>query len=194
MSQTRRIALLVSTFALCAAVPARVQAQDDNMGPSRIFIEGFLAQYMLDIPDGDREGIGGVGVRAMLGRGDVTSTLDNFFQRAKAGVFLVYTADQKDVSTFHLGGQADFPLFAAPVLSGYVDPFFSLGAGAFRVSEELSGSGDRVFTDFALTPAIGALFPLTGAIKFRGDIRDVIVFGDETRNHFDFEGGISIGF
>src|SRR5215207_7334544 len=105
MSQTRRIALLASAFALCAAVPVRVQAQDDNMGPSRIFIEGFLAQYMLDIPDRDREAIGGVGVRAMLRRGDVTSTLDNFFQRAKAGVFLVYTADQKDVSTFHLGGQ-----------------------------------------------------------------------------------------
>jgi hypothetical protein len=36
--------------------------------------------------------------------------------------------------------------------------------------------------------------PLTGAIKFRGDIRDVIVFGDERTNNFVFEGGISVGF
>jgi hypothetical protein len=50
---------------------------------------------MLDVPGGDREGLGGVGIRAMLGRGDVTGTLNNFFQRAKAGVFLVYTADQR---------------------------------------------------------------------------------------------------
>src|SRR5687767_5220517 len=190
MSQTRRIALLASAFALFAT-SSRVHAQDDTMGPSRVSIEGFLAQYMFDNPGGDREGIGGVGVRAMLGRGDVTGTLNNFFQRAKAGVFLVYTADQKDVSTLHFGGQADFPLFAAPVLNGYVDPFFSLGAGAFRVSQELTGSGDRVFTDLAVTPAIGALFPLTGAIKFRGDIRDVIVFGDDRTNNFVFEGGIS---
>jgi len=193
MSQTRRIALLASAFALYAA-PTRVHAQDDTMGPSRVSIEGFLAQYMFDNPGGDREGIGGVGVRAMLGRGDVTGTLNNFFQRAKAGVFLVYTADQKDVSTLHFGGQADFPLFAAPVLNGYVDPFFSLGAGAFRVSQELTGSGDRVFTDLAVTPAIGALFPLTGAIKFRGDIRDGIVFGDDRTNNFVFDGGISVGF
>ena len=198
MSQTRRIALLVSTFALCAAVPARVQAQDDNMGPSRISIEPYLAQYSLAGGGGsfgdDRVNIGGVGVRAMLGRGDVTGTLDNFFRRAKAGLFFTYTASQEGFSTQHLGGQADFPIFAAPVASGYVDPFISLGLGGFRFSTDNEAGETVSETNFALTPAIGALFPLTGAIKFRGDIRDAIIFGDETTNNFLFEGGISIGF
>jgi hypothetical protein len=199
MSQTRRIALLASAFALFAA-PTRAQAQDDTMGPSRVSVEGFLAQYMFDNPGGDRENIGGVGARLMFGRGDVTGTLNNFFNRAKAGVFLVYTAEQEAVSTFHFGGQADFPIFAAPVASGYLDPFFSLGLGGFRTKIDVpSGTGvpegfSATSTDFAFTPAIGTLIPLTGAIKFRGDIRDVIVFGDETTNNFVFEGGISVGF
>lgn len=199
MSQTRRIALLASAFALFAA-PTRVQAQDDTMGPSRVSVEGFLAQYMFDNPGGDRENIGGVGARLMFGRGDVTGTLNNFFNRAKAGVFLVYTAEQEAVSTFHFGGQADFPIFAAPVASGYLDPFFSLGLGGFRTKIDVP-SGTQVpagfsatSTDFALTPAIGTLIPLTGAIKFRGDIRDVIIFGDDRTNNWVFEGGISVGF
>lgn len=199
MSQTRRIALLASAFALFAA-PTRVQAQDDTMGPSRVSVEGFLAQYMFDNPGGDRENIGGVGARLMFGRGDVTGTLNNFFNRAKAGVFLVYTAEQEAVSTFHFGGQADFPIFAAPVANGYLDPFFSLGLGGFRTKIDVP-SGTQVpagfsatSTDFALTPAIGTLIPLTGAIKFRGDIRDVIIFGDDRTNNWVFEGGISVGF
>ena len=200
MSQTRRIALAATAFALAAALPARAEAQDDTMGPSRVSIEGFLAQYQFDNPGGDRIGVGGVGVRAMLGRGDVTGTLNNFFQRAKAGVFLVYTAEQDAVSTLNFGGQADFPLFAAPVASGYLDPFLSLGLGGFRTKIDVpSGTGvpegfSATSTDFALTPAIGTLIPLTGAIKFRGDIRDVIIFGDKTTNNFLIEGGISIGF
>jgi len=199
MSQTRRIALLASAFALFAA-PTRAQAQDDTMGPSRVSVEGFLAQYMFDNPGGDRENIGGVGARLMFGRGDVTGTLNNFFNRAKAGVFLVYTAEQEAVSTFHFGGQADFPIFAAPVARGYLDPFFSLGLGGFRTKIDVP-SGTQVpagfsatSTDFALTPAIGTLIPLTGAIKFRGDIRDVIIFGDDRTNNWVFEGGISVGF
>lgn len=200
MSQTRRIALFASAFALLAA-PAHLEAQYDNtMGPSRVSVEGFLAQYMFDVPDGDRENVGGVGARLMFGRGDVTGTLNNFFNRAKAGVFLVYTAEQEAVSTFHFGGQADFPIFAAPVANGYLDPFLSLGLGGFRTKIDVP-AGSQVpagfsatSTDFALTPAIGTLIPLTGAIKFRGDIRDVIIFGDERTNNFVFEGGISVGF
>ena len=198
MSQTRRLALAATALALAAALPGRVHAQDDTMGPSRISIEGYLAHYSLDGGGGsfgdDRVNIGGVGVRAMLGRGDVTGTLNNFFQRAKAGVFFTYTASQEGFSTQHFGGQADFPLFAAPVASGYLDPFFSLGIGGFRFSTD-NAAGETVSeTDIAFTPAIGTLIPLTGAIKFRGDIRDVIVFGKETTNNFVLEGGISVGF
>jgi hypothetical protein len=163
-------------------------------GPSRVALEGFLAHYFFDNPGGDREGIGAVGLRAMVGRGDVTRTLSTFFDRARAGIFVVYSAGQTDadISTFHYGAQAEASLFAAPIANGYLDPFISLSAGAFRTSVDVEGFDST--TDFALTPGAGTLFPLFGAVALRGDIRDVIIFGEETTNNFVFEGGISIGF
>ena len=94
--------------------------------------------------------------------------------------------------------QADFPLLAAPAdATGPLrfDPFLSLGAGIFNTSVP-AGEGTRESSnDFAVTPAIGVQVPITGEIKFRGDIRDAIVFGEgNTRNNFALEGGISIGF
>ena len=200
MNRTRQIRLVAGAVALlCATTAVRASAQettDQSMGPSRVSIEPYLAHYFFDAGD-DREGLGGVGVRAMLGRGAVVGGMNTFFTRARAGIFFTYTAKQTDadVSTFNFGGQAEVPLFAAPVANGYLDPFISLGAGMFRTSADIAGPGDRTFSDFALTPGAGTLIPLFGAIAFRGDIRDVIIFGDpDTTNNFVFEGGISIGF
>jgi hypothetical protein len=190
---------VASAFALLAA-PGQLRAQDTVdptlQGPSRVAIEPFLAQYFFDVPGGDREAIGGVGVRAMVGRGDVTRSLGTFFSRARAGVFLVYTSGQTDadVSTFHVGTQAEASLFQRPVANGFLDPFISLALGAFRSSVSVEGAADASSTDFALTPGAGTLIPLFGAVAIRGDIRDVIVFSDNTSNNFVLEGGISIGF
>jgi len=205
MNRTRQIGLVAGAIALLGATTAvRAGAQDtpdQSMGPSRVSIEPYLAHYFLDDPTGgDREGLGGVGVRAMLGRGAVVGGMNTFFTRARAGVFITYTAEQNNFSTFHFGGQAEVPLFAAPVGGGYLDPFVSLGLGAFRTKIDVpAGTGvpagfSATNTDIALTPGIGTLVPLFGAIAFRGDIHDVIVFGDETSNNWEFEGGISIGF
>jgi hypothetical protein len=194
---------LASAVALLAA-PAQLRAQDPVdptlQGPSRVALEGFLAHYLFDGFGGDRVGIGGVGIRAMVGRGAVPGALTTFFNRARAGIFVVYTADQDDnnVSTFHYGAQAEVPLFPAPVARGFLDPFVSLSAGLFRASADApegSGAEDVSSTDFALSPGVGTMIPLFGAVAIRGDIRDVIVFGDpDTSNNFVFEGGISIGF
>jgi hypothetical protein len=190
---------LASAVALLA-VPGQLRAQDPMdptlQGPSRVAIEPFLAQYFFDVPNGDYEAIGGVGVRAMVGRGDVTRTLNTFFSRARAGVFLVYTSGQtdSDVSTFHFGAQGEAALFQAPVANGFLDPFISLSLGALHSSVDAEGEGDLSATDFALSPGVGTLIPLFGAVAIRGDIRDVIVFGDNTTNNFVFEGGVSIGF
>jgi len=200
MKKTRYTGLLVASVILLSATTAmRAGAQeieDQSMGPSRVSIEPFLAQYFFDVGE-DREAIGGIGVRAMVGRGAVVGGMNTFFTRARAGIFLTYTAAQTDldVKTFHFGGQAEVPLFAAPVGGGYLDPFVSLGAGMMRFATDLEGPGDRTTTDFALTPGAGTLIPVFGAIAIRGDIRDVIVFGEgETTNNFVLEGGLSIGF
>jgi len=185
---------LGAAAALLAPVGVAHAQYEENMagGPSKYTFELYLAQYSVDVGD-DREGIGGIGGRLMFGRGDATKVVSTFFNRARAGVFATYTAEQKDITTLHVGGQADFPLFAAPVVNGFLDPFISLGAGLFRTSVDVIG-GDNSSNDFAFTPAIGTMIPITGAIKFRGDIRDVIVFGDDTSNNLVLEGGISVGF
>jgi len=204
----RKISGVAAIAAAIALLSAPVRAQDPYdptmQGPSRVSVEGFLAHYSVDVGEGvDRAGIGGVGVRAMFGRGAATNAVSTFFSRARAGVFLVYTAEQDNLSTLHFGGQAEAPLFAAPIGGGYLDPFVSLSVGAFRTSVDIpelnlpgvpQGS-DADDINFALTPGVGTLFPLFGAIAIRGDIRDVIVFGDgNTSNNFVLEGGISIGF
>jgi hypothetical protein len=179
---------------LVAAPLSIAHAQDQsnmNGAPSRFMLEGYLAQYSVDVGD-DRTGIGGVGARLMFGRGGATNVLSTFFQRARAGVFVTYTGEQKDIQTLHYGVEGDFPLFAAP--RGWLDPVISVGLGGFRTSVDVIGE-DNSSTDFALTPGAGTRIPITGSIAFRGDLRDVIVFGpDNTSNNWVAEGGISIGF
>ena len=201
MSRLSNIALGV--LALSAA-PIAAHAQDvaDPYNPSRIVIEPYLSHMFLETDaNEDRESQGGFGVRVMFGRAQASQVVSTFFNRARVGGFFTYNGEQGDaeLKSIHYGVQADFPLLAAPAdATGPLrfDPFLSLGAGIFNASVPSGTSGTRVSSnDFAVTPAVGVQVPITGEIKFRGDIRDAIVFGEgRTTNNFVFEGGISIGF
>lgn len=194
------------TFSICAAAAllaaplgvARAQSQSNMNGtPSRYTLELYLAEYRLktDASNGSM-GAGGVGARMMFGHSDATKVVSTFFNRARAGAYATYTGKQgnDDVSSWQIGGQADFPLLAVPM--SHLDPFVSLGAGIFHSSRNnpIQSGTNITSNDFALTPAIGTLVPITGSIAFRGDLRDAIVFGNSTTNNFGAEGGISIGF
>ena len=182
-------ALATAAAAALAATAPVAAARAQDVASGRVTVEPYLAQYSIDNGDG-HTGIGGFGARVMFGHADATRALSTFFQRARAGVFFTYTSEQKGASTFHAGGEGDFPLFNAPIAGGFLDPFVSLGAGVFHFGYDGGGKSN----DFALTPAAGTLIPITGSIKLRGDIRDVIIFGDNTTNNLALEGGISIGF
>jgi opacity protein-like surface antigen len=198
-----RLSNVVLAGAVLAAAPlAAVQAQDvaDPYNPSRFAVEGYLSQTWLDTDASDREGLGGFGVRVMFGRATGSQIASTFFNRARTGAFFTYNSEQgdADVKAYHAGVQIDFPLLVAPASSPgplRFDPFLSLGAGVFNTSVPGVRAGTRESSnDFALTPAAGILIPITGEIKFRGDLRDAIVFGNKTTNNFIAEGGISIGF
>ena len=195
----------LSNFALAAlaltAAPAAAAAQDvaDPYNPSRFTVEPYLSHTWLDTDAGD-DNLGGFGVRVMFGRAQASRIASTFFNRARTGAFFTYNSEQGDANlkAYHVGVQADFPLLAAPAdATGPLrfDPFLSLGAGIFNTSGPGQNAGTRDSSnDFALTPAAGVLIPITGEIKFRGDLRDAVVFGEKTTNNFIVEGGISIGF
>ena len=202
MSRLSNVAL--AALALTAA-PAAALAQDvaDPYNPSRFVIEPYLS-HMFDVKSDANtagESQGGFGVRVMFGQAQASQVVSTFFNRARVGGYFTYNAEQGDLElkSIHYGVQADFPLLAAPAdATGPLrfDPFLSLGAGVFNASVPSGTTGTRLSSnDFSLVPAIGVQVPITGEIKFRGDIRDAIVFGEgTTSNNFVFEGGISIGF
>lgn len=201
MSRLSTIALGV--LALSGAPLAAAHAQSnvaDPYNPARFTVEPYLSHTWLDTDVGDREGLGGFGARVMFGHSSASNALSTVFNRARVGAFLTYHAEQKDfnLSAIHYGVEADFPLLAAPRDAGtplMLDPFVSLGAGIFHTSVDAGEGTNLTSNDFALTPAAGILIPITGEIKFRGDLRDAIVFGQgSTSNNFVLEGGISIGF
>ena len=197
--------LAAGVLAATVAPLAAAQAQDvaDPYNPSRFVVEPYLSHMFLesDANDGDRESQGGFGVRVMFGQAQASQVVSTFFNRARVGGFFTYNGEQGDLElkSIHYGVQADFPLLAAPADAAgplRFDPFLSLGAGVFNASVPSGTTGTRLSSnDFSLVPAIGVQVPITGEIKFRGDIRDAIVFGEgTTSNNFVFEGGISIGF
>ena len=201
---SRLSTLAAGVLAAVAAPLAAAQAQDvaDPYNPSRFVVEPYLSHTFLESDaNDDREGQGGFGVRVMFGRAQASQVVSTFFNRARVGGYFTYNAEQGDLElkSIHYGVQADFPLLAAPAdATGPLrfDPFLSLGAGIFNVSVPSGTSGTRISSnDFSLVPAAGVQVPITGEIKFRGDIRDAIVFGEGgSTNNFIFEGGISIGF
>lgn len=201
MSRLSNLALGV-VLAAAAAPFAAAQAQDapDPYNPARFTVEPYLSQSWTknDVTD-EYDGAGGFGVRALFGHSDPAKALSTFFDRSLFGAYLTYANNigDADASQLHYGVEADFPLFAAPRTpnTGFrIDPFVSIGAGILHSSVDLGNGTNLTSNDFTLTPAIGTFLPITGEIKFRGDLRDAIAFGDNTTNNFIAEGGISIGF
>jgi hypothetical protein len=202
MLNARKIAALAGALTLLAMPASQAAAQDQPIGvqPTRFTAELYLAQYSLDnvAADGGRSGLGGFGGRLMFNRSSASDALRTFFTRASGGVFATLTSGEgeADLSTQHFGVQGDVALFPAPVARGYLDPFISLGVGAFRTSVDnpTGGEGRLVNTDLAITPAAGTRIPLFSGISFRGDLRAPIIFGDNTSVNFVAEGGLSLSF
>lgn len=200
MSRSSKIAVVIAALACAPFAAAHAQNQPDPYNPSRFSVEPYLSQMWSknDVSD-EYDTAGGFGVRVMFGHSTASQALSTFFNRARAGAFVSYANNIGDAeaSITHYGVQADFPLLAAPssaTTGFFIDPFISLGAGLFHTSADAPGGTNTTSNDFSLIPAVGIQLPITGAIKFRGDLRDAIVFGNSTTNNFIAEGGISIGF
>ena len=200
---TRRpvLAAAALTAGLAALAPSLAAAQDTPVGvrPYRFTVQGLLSQSYLqdDLVGGDKNTFGGYGVRVLFNRSTPAATLRSFAERASVGAFLVASSGQGrlDVATLHYGVQADVSILPRPAARGTLDPFFSLGLGAFRTTfGPRTGTGDITNTDLAVTPAIGTRLSLLQGFGLRGDLRGPIVFGNSTTVNAVAGGGVFISF
>lgn len=190
----RAIAIAIASATILAAAPLHAQLSTGGI----VTVEGFVTQYWLDDPGpSGRVGIGGGGARIMLNLGGSSDAEGFWGRRPAAGAFLVATPEQKGISTFHVGGQLDAHLFRGP-LRGFLDPFISIGLGAFRISPDeavisLPGE-DRPGTELSAVPGAGTHLRLSPRFALRGDLRDVVIFGQETTHNLEASAGLSISF
>ena len=189
-------AILLAAFAMALFPVSPVQAQLSI--PGTVTVGGFVTQYWLDDPTPEgRIGVTGAGGRVMFSMGGSSDAEGFWGRRPAAGAFLVVTSEQKGISTFHVGGELDMHLFRGPI-RGLIDPFVSIGLGAFRLSADENVIGipleDRATTEFTAVPGAGVDFRLTPRFTVRGDLRDVVIFGPETTHNFEASAGLAISF
>lgn len=192
-------AALAALCAVGAAAPARAQDTPVGVRPYRFTVEGLVAQGYYDdaLVGGDQQSLGGYGVRVLFNRSTPAAALRSLAERASVGAFFVVSGEQGalDAKTAHYGVQADVSLLPRAAFRGTLDPFVSLGVGAFRSSiSPRSGDGDIVNTDLAVTPAIGTRLSLIEGFGLRGDLRAPIVFGSRTSVNAVAEGGLFVSF
>lgn len=184
---------VVAAAGLVLAAPIAVVAQDAGPQPYRFTIEGYLSQMSLDSDASKRTGLGGFGARVMFNRSEVARAARTFFDRASAGAYWTY-AKKGGTSFNHIGGEVDVSLLPTAI-NGVIDPFVSLGLGAFRASAPSGISGTKLTsTDLSLTPGAGIRIPFFSGIGARGDLRLPVVFGNSTSVNFVAEGGIYLSF
>ena len=195
-----RILAIAAVLAAVGAAPAFAQGSSAASSNETTSLEVFATHYWLDdAGSGSRPEIGGGGARVLFNLGSAARSTSAWFTRSSLGAFAVYTPKQKDddVTTLHYGGELDAQLLPHPLL-GFLDPFLSVGAGAFRTQAEvpllLGGTEKVTNTDFALAPGAGTYFHFTPNIAVRGDVRDVVIFGDKTTHNYEASAGLSLNF
>ena len=167
--------LLRATLAsVLVAAPTVLQAQ--NLGPFRQFlaIEPYYARTQLDVgPNADRVGTNGYGGRLWVNLAPFAGPHRNLISHGALAFFASYTPEQsgKNPKIWHYGAQHDAFFLHTP-LGHVIDPFISVGAGAFRLS-----SGGVSTTKFALSPGGGIRIPIPNRLQLRVDARDAMLFG-----------------
>lgn len=192
----------ITALAAVAALPATVHAQ--NLGPFRQFlsVDPYYAYEKVDLgASRDRIGVNAYGARLWINTAPFGAT-------DHVGVSAFYTRsirqESRGVSVTHYGAQFDiFP--AHRPAGGFIDPFVSVGAGAFKLSTfgPRSGAEPDPRTHLSLVPGIGLRVPIPNRFELRGELRDAVVFGGavgaspgdrRTTNNLEVQAGLGVTF
>lgn len=196
------IGALLAIVLFTSAVPAAVNAQRlDRRAQGWLSVDAFFTAYQLQaLLDQQSPHLAGGGVRVLFNAAPITGMDAAFIRRTSVGGYAIYTPTTDNVRTWHFGAQVDFRPLGSPV-GGFFDPIVSLGAGAMRVDtpdepaiQRYGGEIGVSETFPTLIPGIGARLHVGRGIALRGDVRQVMVFGQELSNHPEFSGGLSLLF
>lgn len=169
----------ISILALSVAFAVgSTQASAQNLGPFRQFlaIEPYYAHTHLDVAEGsDRASLNGYGARLWVNLAPFAGPHRNLISHGALALFMTRSpANSSGVSVVHYGAQHD-AFFVNRPIGGFLDPFISVGAGAFRTKVQSVSK-----THFALSPGGGIRIPFPNRFELRGDARDAIVFNTRT--------------
>ncbi len=200
-----RTSMIVASAALGAPLAASAQA----LGPQRqlLVVEPYYAHIQLDQGKGrGRISLDGYGARLWVNLAPFSGSSPNVIGKTALALFAHYTPDRggSDITTWHYGAELDTHFVDYPI-AGRLDPFVSLGAGAFRTRASGAGgaygAGAATSTKFAFTPGLGVRVPLANRLQLRGDARDMIIFSQRqavgancTINNPEFLAGLGITF
>jgi len=192
---------------LMAGIAPRAEGQ--NLGPFRQFlsVEPYYAFERLDVGDAGRSAgaasgsslnLQGFGARLWLNSAPFGLT-----DHLGVGLFYTYTPTQQDrgATIMHYGGQLEiFPVHRP--LGNVLDPFITVGAGAFRLNTfgGEAGISRGAVTRLSVLPGVGLRIPIPNRFQIRIDARDAIIFNSdvgtapgETRTAHNLEATASLG-
>lgn len=197
------LAAAVAGALLSLAAPAST-ARAQNLGPQRQFlaVEPYYEYTRVNLG-----GAGTVNTNGYGGRLWINGAPFHFPLNSSIALFVTYSPDQNGAGahTWHYGGQLDQFLARRP-LGGVIDPFISIGAGAYRRSYTTPFLDGTVLRDattrFALSPGGGVRIPIPNRFELRGDVKDLIVFNsrlpnevtDKTRHNLLIQAGLGLTF
>lgn len=206
---TSRVRSIARTVALGAAAVATIAiatpslASAQALGPQRQFLslEPYYSRMELDNAgtNGGRLGLNGYGGRLWVNFAPFSGPSPNLLGHMGLGLFTTYLPDQASngFSALHYGAEADI-FFVNRPLGGVLDPFISVGGGAFRTKDTNANQSE---TRFAFSPGAGIRIPLSNRFQIRGDAKDVILFNvpitgteKKTLNNYEFTAALGITF
>lgn len=170
-------------------------AQGQNLGPFRQFLglEGSYDRIQLDGGGGTRIGLNGYGSRLWVNLAPFSGPGTHFVDKLSLALFYFRTPrgnlGNPAIGTRHYGTEVNIYPLLVP-MGKIIDPFLSLGLGAFRVdNRRTTGAGplpgsatiaSGSATTFAVSPGIGIRIPIPNRLQLRIDARDVLGLNSRT--------------
>ena len=177
-----RMLLAAAASAMFVVIPVAT-APAQSLGPQRQFlaVEPYYEYTRVNLgSNAGTANANGYGARLWINGAPF-----HFPLNSSIALFGSYAPDQNGIGnkTVYYGGQVD-QFFVRRPFGGIIDPFISVGAGAYYRSygnyagyaANANGLAPSHTTRFALSPGGGIRIPIPNRFELRGDVKDLMIF------------------